>query len=284
MAENKRYFWLRLKDDFFEQKLIKKIRKIAGGDTYVIIYLKMQLLGIKTEGILKFEGFEDDFAEELALELDEDVENVKVTVSYLQRYNVIEILENNDFFMPGVIELTGSESKVAERVRRCRNNKIELEGVTPLLQCNTDETPCNGGETKSNTEKRREREEKEKPLCADEPARQNKLGSAENKKLLSAYFEKFYQAYPRKQSKKDAEKAFMKLKPDLELLEKILGSLEKQKCVEWQNKEMKHIPLPATWLNGERWNDELTVTTATPPPPRKQSNDELEERLKMAGL
>ena len=43
MAE-KKYYWLKLKEGFFEQKIIKKLRKIAGGDTYVIIYLKMQLL------------------------------------------------------------------------------------------------------------------------------------------------------------------------------------------------------------------------------------------------
>lgn len=84
----KRYYWLRLKDDFFKQKEIKKLRKIAGGDTYVIIYLKMQLLSIKNDGKLFFEGFEDDICEELALELDEDVENIKMTFMYLQNYRL----------------------------------------------------------------------------------------------------------------------------------------------------------------------------------------------------
>lgn len=36
----KRYYWLKLPDGFFRQKAIKKLRKIAGGDTYTIIYLK----------------------------------------------------------------------------------------------------------------------------------------------------------------------------------------------------------------------------------------------------
>ena len=43
MAEAKRYYWLKFRDDFFDSKRIKKLRKMAGGDTYVIIYLKMQL-------------------------------------------------------------------------------------------------------------------------------------------------------------------------------------------------------------------------------------------------
>ena len=37
MAEAKRYYWLRFRDDFFDSKRIKKLRRMAGGDTYVII-------------------------------------------------------------------------------------------------------------------------------------------------------------------------------------------------------------------------------------------------------
>ena len=45
----KRYYWLKLPDDFFRQKPIKKLRKIAGGDTYTIIYLKMLLIAMKQD-------------------------------------------------------------------------------------------------------------------------------------------------------------------------------------------------------------------------------------------
>jgi predicted phage replisome organizer len=64
------YYWLKLNKDFFKGKEIKKLRKIAGGDTYTIIYLKLQLLSLKDEGKLYFDGIEETFAEELALELD----------------------------------------------------------------------------------------------------------------------------------------------------------------------------------------------------------------------
>ena len=78
MAE-KKYYWLKMTDQFFEDKAIKKLRKIAGGDTYTIIYLKMLLTAIKQGNKMYFEGIEDDFMEELALELDEDTDNVKVS-------------------------------------------------------------------------------------------------------------------------------------------------------------------------------------------------------------
>ena len=82
----KKYYWLKLKENFFRQKEIKKLRKIAGGDTYTIIYLKMLLLSLQEEGKLYFEGVEDDFAEELALELDEDVNNVAMTIAFLLKH------------------------------------------------------------------------------------------------------------------------------------------------------------------------------------------------------
>ena len=82
MAE-KRFYWLKLKENYLNEPKIKKLRKIAGGDTYTIIYLKMQLLSIKNEGIIQFEGIEPTFEEELALKLDEDLDNVKITLNYL---------------------------------------------------------------------------------------------------------------------------------------------------------------------------------------------------------
>ena len=87
-----RLMFTKMTDQFFEDKAIKKLRKIAGGDTYTIIYLKMLLTAIKQGNKMYFEGIEDDFMEELALELDEDTDNVKVTVSYLKSKGLIEVL------------------------------------------------------------------------------------------------------------------------------------------------------------------------------------------------
>ena len=66
----KRYYWLRFKDDFFDSKRIKKLRKMAGGDTYVIIYLKMQLKALRTDGVLEYTGIEPDCAYDAGLPYD----------------------------------------------------------------------------------------------------------------------------------------------------------------------------------------------------------------------
>lgn len=131
----KKYYWLKLKNDFFTNKKIKKLRKIAGGDTYTIIYLKMQLLSIKDNGKLYFDNVEDSFAEELALELDEDVENVKVTLIYLIKNELLIEVNSEEFLLPETMECIGSETNKAELMRKKRAKEKALIGnnVTELL-------------------------------------------------------------------------------------------------------------------------------------------------------
>lgn len=133
MAVNKKYYWLKLKNDFFNQKIIKKLRKIAGGDTYTIIYLKMQLASIQNNGRLVFEGVESTFAEELALELDEDLENVNVTLAYLQANKLIEIVEDDEYLLTAVPDVIGSETRDAERKRLSRA-KQKVDNVRMLSE------------------------------------------------------------------------------------------------------------------------------------------------------
>lgn len=137
MADGKRYYWLKLKEDFFKSKRIKKLRNMAGGDTYTIIYLKMQLLSLRTDGVIQWTGLEERFADELALDLDEKPEDVEVTLMYLLKTGLIETIDNVSFVLPWVLENTGSETAAAQRMRdmRQRNNIEPLSNnVTPMLQ------------------------------------------------------------------------------------------------------------------------------------------------------
>ena len=150
--KNERYYWLKMYDDFFNSARIKKLRKIAGGDTYIVIYLKMQLIAMKQDGVLRWKGVEDKFADELALELDEDPANVEVTISYLVAQGMAEFINDTTLFLPFAVKNVGSECSSAQRVRECRarasdeaarlydanEDKMALPGNTDLLHCNTD--------------------------------------------------------------------------------------------------------------------------------------------------
>jgi len=83
---------------------------------------------------------------------------------------------------------------------------------------------------------------------------------------ISARFSKFWNAYPKKKSKGDAEKAFKAINPDSETLEQILAAIEMQKKTdEWSKYNGKYIKYPATWLRDKAWLDEFSV----------ESNDDL---------
>lgn len=140
----KKYYWLKLPDNFFEDKSIKKLRRIAGGDTYTVIYLKMLLKSLKDGGKIYYDGIEDSVAEEIALELDEDPDNVMVTLNFLKRYGLLQE-SGDDVMLTQLPAMVGSESAAAERMRRSREKK-KLEPATSnhaLPQSTTDSGKCN---------------------------------------------------------------------------------------------------------------------------------------------
>ena len=57
MADCKRYYWLKLKDDFFRSKRIKKLRGMERGDRLVILYLKLQLIAMKNDGVIVYSPY-----------------------------------------------------------------------------------------------------------------------------------------------------------------------------------------------------------------------------------
>ena len=172
----KRYYWLKLQEDFFDDVWVKKLRKIAGGDTYTCIYLKMILKSLQDEGIITFRGIENTLAEEIALIIDEDPDNVQVTISFLMRAGLLIDIGNNQFSFLIVAENLGSESASAKRVREFRERHKALQCNTDVtemkrevLQCNTDVTDLKqNGNGEIDIEKDIEKEkEKEKELIKD---------------------------------------------------------------------------------------------------------------------
>lgn len=84
----------------------------------------MLLASLKDDGKLYFEAIGDNFAEEIALLLDEDTENVAITLNFLESKNLIEVIERDEYLLSKVPEMVGSESYSAERVRRHREKNI----------------------------------------------------------------------------------------------------------------------------------------------------------------
>lgn len=263
----KKFYWLKLKEDFFRDKRIKKLRKIAGGDTYTVIYLKLQLLSLKNNGALIYEGIEENFAEEMALEIDEDVDNVKVTLAFLQSNGLLDEIEQDHYVMTETIKCIGSESASAERVRKHRELK---EQKRKALQCNTQVTISNIEIEKDKEidleveiEEELEKEKKEaKPQAPNGVAR---TSTKNNDNDILTYeevaFKEFWAAYPKKVNKKGAFKAFKNIKNLKAEMPLIMAALERFKnSKEWLKDNGQFIPYPTTFINQERWQDEQQET------------------------
>lgn len=125
----KRYYWLKLQEDFFASPRIKKLRRIAGGDTFTIIYLKLQLLSVKSGGLLVHEGIESKFSDELALRLDEDADNVAVTVNFLLANGLMEQSDEDKYILPQAVQSIGSEGESAARMRALRARPSQSDAI-----------------------------------------------------------------------------------------------------------------------------------------------------------
>lgn len=137
VVKNKRYYWIQLAQDFFKSKEMKLLRKIAGGDTHTIIYLKMMLISLEDGGHIYYDGLADNLAEEIALVIDENVEDIKITLIFLESKGLLTRNSDRDYFLEQVPEMVGSETASARRVRKFRENQL-------ALQCNDDVTKRNG--------------------------------------------------------------------------------------------------------------------------------------------
>jgi predicted phage replisome organizer len=129
----KKYFWLKLKNTFFSDPLIRKLRQI--NDSCAVIYLKMMLYSIENNGIIELRGLEPTPEEEVAFLLNEDITHVRLTIGFLRQAQMIKD-NNGAVFMVVVPTLIGAEGASAERMRKLRSKKLIPS------QCDTDVRKC----------------------------------------------------------------------------------------------------------------------------------------------
>lgn len=234
----KRYYWLKLRNDFFDSVRMKKLRSVAGGDTYTIIYLKLQLAALETEGSLVYEGIENSIAEELALLINEKPEDVGLTLNFLQSVGLCELSKDGTLCtLPEVMINTGSETASTQRSRAFRKRQA--------LQCNTNATQL---QQTRNVEKEIEKEkdiEKINTLSSDL--------TIKAKLVLDALNQKSGKAFRYTDSNLRLIKARLKDYTVEDCL-KVIGI----KCSQWKNNpEMNKYLRPETLFNATKFGGYL---------------------------
>lgn len=133
---NKKYFWLKLKEDFFEEDTISWIEEQQNGKEYSLFYLKLCLKSLKTNGILirnVGQMLIPYDAQMLAKLTNTEFDTVVVAMELFKKIGLVSVLENGEIFLPQLENMVGSESKWAKYKRK--DNKLEK------LQSNSNDTP-----------------------------------------------------------------------------------------------------------------------------------------------
>lgn len=99
----------------------------------------------------------------------------------------------------------------------------------------------------------------------------NDHNKEEEEKKTEENFDQFWAEYPKKKCKADARKAFAKVMKSKQVdYEIMMAELRKQKQTrDWLKEDGQYVPNAATWLNGKRWEDEVTVSDMLPVQSRK---------------
>ena len=132
----KRFFWLKLRETFFNETYIKAMRTFKNGDSLVLTYLEMALYSLKSNGVIERGELTPSLADEISIAINEPVAHVKKTIEMLTKARVAE-LDGDRLYLTEMMKLMGAESSSAERMRRLRSKKSDETGVTPASQCDS---------------------------------------------------------------------------------------------------------------------------------------------------
>ena len=136
MADGKKFYWLKLRRDFFKRHDIRIIEEMPNGKDYVLFYLKLLLESIDHEGSLRFSDTIPYNEQMLSVVTNTNVDIVRSAMRLFTELKLMELFDDETIYMAEVNNMIGSESWSAERVRRFRQKQ-------QALLCNADVTSCN---------------------------------------------------------------------------------------------------------------------------------------------
>lgn len=147
MSDNKKYYYLRLKDNFFDSDELKILESMKDGYLYSNILLKLYLRSLKNDGKLVVNERIPYNAEMLASVTGHQVGTIKQALSMFKELGLIEVLENGAIYMLDIQNFIGKGSTEADR-RRAYDRKItqekellEIESVRNLREISKKSTP-----------------------------------------------------------------------------------------------------------------------------------------------
>lgn len=160
----KKFYWLKLKRDFFKRHDIRIVEEMPNGKDYILFYLKMLLESVDHDGALRFSETIPYNEQMLSVITNTNVDIVRAAMEVFKQLNMIEICDDATIYMREVEKLIGSETAAAERKRRSR--------AALTAKCDIVTTTSQNSHIEIEKEKEKEIEkESEKEKRKEKPAR-----------------------------------------------------------------------------------------------------------------
>ena len=128
MADNKKYYYMRLKENFFDSSEISLLESMPDGYLYSNILLKLYLRSLRGEGRLAINNIPYS-PEMIATVTHHPVETVKKALDIFQKLGLIEILDSGVIYMLNIQEFIGESSTEADRIRAYRQRIAQEKDV-----------------------------------------------------------------------------------------------------------------------------------------------------------
>ena len=162
MAESKKYYWLKLKRDFFKRHDIRIIEEMPNGKDYILFYLKLLLESIDHEGNLRFSETIPYNEQMLSVVTNTNVDIVRSAMKMFVELHMMDILDDKTIYMAEVDKLIGSETEWAKKKRLYREQQALLNEGTMEGQKKTLSDKSKSIEKDTEKEKDKEKENKKK--------------------------------------------------------------------------------------------------------------------------
>ena len=180
MSDNKKYYYIKLKDNYFDQDNIKILEAMDNGYIYSLIILKLYLKSSKHNGRLMMTAtipYDPKKLSILANVIGHDVAHIKDALSYAKELDLIAILDTGEIWMTDIQNFIGKSSTEADRIREYRHQFSGKPALPePSVQMYDKSTPELERERKKEIEIEREKDKPPLPLSTT----QNMADTVEN--------------------------------------------------------------------------------------------------------
>lgn len=229
--------WIKIVTDIFDDEKMLLIESAPDADAIIVIWFKLLCLaGKQNNGGIFMLNDKIAFTDEmLATIFRRQINTVRLALNMFERFGMIEVIDNV-ISIPNWEKHQSLDALEAKKLRDRAYQAKKRAEVKQLVQNNR--------------------------LMSDELSSDNRLIEEDKNKIridknkIEEDFELFWQAYPKKKSKGEAYKAFKKIKNVN--VQTMINAVEEQKNTsQWKKDDGQFIPYPATWLNQQRWEDEV---------------------------